>query len=78
MNTVHVMSSVLRIVIKYGYDVICSAYDGIHMPPVMSHIVGVMFLTDRMGVMTYTVDVMANRMGFKSDIELVLSHTQCV
>ena len=28
--------------------------------------------------MTYTVDVMADRMGFKSDIELVLSYTQCV
>ena len=77
MNTVHVMSSVLRIVIKYGYDVICSAYDGIHMPPVMSHIVGVMFLTDRMGVMTYTVGVMAVITGFKTDIDLVYSYTQC-
>ena len=28
--------------------------------------------------MTYTVDVMADRMGFKSDIELVLSNTVCV
>ena len=33
---------------------------------------------DRVGVMRYTVDVMADRMGFKSDIELVLSYTQCV
>ena len=28
--------------------------------------------------MTYTEDVMADRMGFKSDIELVLSYTMCV
>ena len=28
--------------------------------------------------MTDTVDVMADRMGFKSNIELVLSYTQCV
>ena len=77
MNTVHTMSSILRIVIKCGYDVICSAYDGIHMPPVMSHIVGVMFSTDRMGVMTYTVGVMAVITGFKTDIDLVYSYTQC-
>ena len=31
-----------------------------------------------MGVMTYTMDVMADRMGFKTDIEIVLSDTQCV
>ena len=46
-----------------------SAHDGIHMPPVMSYIVD---------VMTYTVDVMAYRISFKSDIEHVLSYTQCV
>ena len=45
------------------------------MPPVMSHIVGVMYLTDRMGVMTYTVGVMAVVTGFKTDIELVYSYT---
>ena len=28
--------------------------------------------------MTYTVDVMEDRIGFKSNIELVLSYTQCV
>ena len=33
---------------------------------------------DRVDVMTYTVDVMADRMGFKSDTELGLSYTQCV
>ena len=47
------------------------------MPPVMSHIVGVMSSTDRMGVMTHTVDVMAVITGFKTDIELVYSYTQC-
>ena len=48
----------------------CSPYDGIHMPPVISHIL-VMCSTDRVGVMTYTVDVMAVIMGFKTNIELV-------
>ena len=39
---VHVMSQILKTVaIKCGYDVMDSAYDGIHMPPVMSCIVGV-------------------------------------
>ena len=28
--------------------------------------------------MTYTVDAMADRIDFKSDIELLLSYTQCV
>ena len=53
------------------YDIMYSAHDGIHMPPVMSYIVGVMF--DRVGVVTYIVDVMTDRMCFKSDIELVFS-----
>ena len=65
------------VVIKGVYDVMYSAHDGIHMPPVMSHIVGVMSSTDRMGVMTHTVDVMAVITGFKTDIELVYSYTQC-
>ena len=47
------------------------------MPPVVSYIVGVIVF-DKVGVMTYTVDVMAYRMSFKSDIEHVLSYTQCV
>ena len=47
-----------------------NAYDGIHMPPVMSYTVGVMYSTDR-ALMTYRVDVMAALLGFKSDIELV-------
>ena len=32
---------------------------------------------DSVGVMTYTGHVMADRMGFKSDIELVLSYSVC-
>ena len=48
MNTVHVMLEILRVVvIKFGYDVLYSAYDGIHMPPVMSYIVGVMSFTEQ-------------------------------
>ena len=47
MNTVHVMSKILRIVIiKCGYDLLYSAYDEIHMPPVISYIVGVMSSTE--------------------------------
>ena len=34
------------VVLKCGYGVMYSAHDGIHMPPVMSYIVGVMCLTD--------------------------------
>ena len=34
-----------------------NGYDGIHMPPVMSYTIGVMYLTE--GVMTYRVDEMA-------------------
>ena len=51
-----------------------NAYDGKHMPPVMSYTVGVMSSTE--GVMTYRVDEMAVLTGFKSDIELVYSYTQ--
>ena len=36
------------VVLKGGYDVMYSAHDGIHMPPVMSYIVGVMSLTECM------------------------------
>ena len=42
MNTVHVMSYIVKVVIKCGYDILYNAYDGIHMPPVMSYTVGVM------------------------------------
>ena len=48
-----------------------SANDGIHMPPVMSYSWCDVF--DRVGVVTCIVDVMTDRMCFKSDIELVLS-----
>ena len=33
------------VVLKGGYDVMYSAHDGIHMPPVMSYIIGVMSST---------------------------------
>ena len=41
---------ILRVaVINGGYDVMYSAYEGIHMPPVMSYIVGVMSSTEWLG-----------------------------
>ena len=48
MNIVHVMSQILRVVvIKCGYNVMYSAYNGIPMPPVMPYTVGVMPSTER-------------------------------
>ena len=35
------------LVIKGGYDVMYSAYNGIYMPPVMYYIVGVMSSTEQ-------------------------------
>ena len=41
------MSYILRaIVLKGGYGFMYSVHDGIHMPPVMSYIVGVMSSTE--------------------------------
>ena len=41
------MSQILRVVVlKGGYGVLYSAHDGIHMPPVMSYVAGVMYLTE--------------------------------
>ena len=41
------MKYIIRvIVLKGGYGVMCSAHDGIHMPPVMSYIIGVMSSTE--------------------------------
>ena len=72
------MSKILRVlVLKGGYGVMYSAHDGIHMPTVMSYIVSVMSSTEWV-VMTDTVDVMADRMGFKSDIVLCFhKHSVC-
>ena len=43
------MSEILRVVVlKGGYGIMYSAHDSIHMPPVMSYIVGVMSLTECM------------------------------
>ena len=52
-----------------------NAYDGIHMPPVLSYTVGVMYSTER-ALMTYRVDEISVLTGFKSDIELGYSYTQ--
>ena len=41
------MSYILRVVVLMGgYGVMYSAHDGIHMPPVMSYIVGGMSSTE--------------------------------
>ena len=46
MNIVHLMSKIVTAdLIKCGYDVMYNAYDGIHMPPVMSYTAGVMSST---------------------------------
>ena len=42
MNIVHVMSSILKVVIKCGYHVLYNPNAGIHMTPVISYTVGVM------------------------------------
>ena len=43
------MSYIQRVVVlKGGHGVMYSAHDGIHMPPVMSYLVGVMSLTEWM------------------------------
>ena len=41
MNIVHVMSNIVKDVIKCGYHVLYNPNDGIHMPPVISYTVGV-------------------------------------
>ena len=47
MNTVHVMSEIVKVVVKCGYDVLYNPNDGIHMPPVISYTVGLMSSKDR-------------------------------
>ena len=47
LNIVHVMSLIPNVVvIKCGYDVLNSAFNGIHMPSVMPYAVGVMSFTE--------------------------------
>ena len=48
MNIVHVMSLIVKVVIKCGDDVLYNPNDGIHMPSVMPYTVGVMSLTERL------------------------------
>ena len=47
MNIVHVMSLIVKVVIKCAYHVLYKRNDGIHMPPVISYTVGVMFSKER-------------------------------
>ena len=47
MNIVHVMSEIVKVVIKCGYHDLYNPNDGIHMPPVVSYTVGVMSSKDR-------------------------------
>ena len=46
------------VVLKGGYDVMYSAHDGIHMPPVMSYITGVMNGTLKMSKMVNSTEVL--------------------
>ena len=46
MNIVHVMSFIVKVLIKCGYHVLYKPNDGIHMPSVMPYAVGVMSLTE--------------------------------
>ena len=43
MNIVHVMSLIVKVVIKCGYYVLYKSNDGIHMAKVIFYTVGVMF-----------------------------------
>ena len=47
MNIVHVMSLIVKVVIKCGYHVLYNPNDGIQMAPVISYTVGVMFSKER-------------------------------
>ena len=47
MNIVHVMSLIVKVVIKCGYHVPYNANEGIHMAPVISYTIGVMFSKER-------------------------------
>ena len=64
MNIVHVMSFIVKVLIKCGYHVLYNPNDGIHMTPVICD------AFKREGVMTYKVEEMSVLMGFKSDREL--------
>ena len=47
MNIGHVMSLIVKFVIKCGYHVLYKPNDGILMAPVISYTVGVMFSKER-------------------------------
>ena len=48
MNIVHVMSLIVKVVIKCGYHVLYNPNDDIHMVTVISYTVGVMFSKERL------------------------------
>ena len=47
MNIVHVMSFIVKVIIKCGYDVLYNPNDDVHMTPVISYTVGVMSSKER-------------------------------
>ena len=47
MNIGHVMSLIVKVVIKCVYHILYKPNDGIHMAPVISYTVGVMFSKER-------------------------------
>ena len=47
MKIVHVMSLIVKVVIKCGYRVLYKPNDGILIPPVISYTVGVMSSKER-------------------------------
>ena len=47
MNIVHVMSFIVKVLIKGGYHVLYNPNDGIHITPVISYTVGVMSSKER-------------------------------
>ena len=74
MNIVHVMSFIVKVIIKCGYHVLYYPNDGVHMTPDILHCRCDVF--KREGVMTYGVEEMSGLTCFKSDIELGSSSTQ--
>ena len=47
MNIVHVMSLIVKVIIKCGYHVLYNSNDGIHISPVISYTVSVMSSKER-------------------------------
>ena len=47
MNIVHVMSLIVKVIIKCGYHVLYNSNDAIHITPVISYTVSVMSSKER-------------------------------